>query len=94
VILSGRRDFARRAVRQPRVRPVVVAVDVGPDLFAGLVEGLELFARLLALRHGARRRYRNGAAGDAEEDRAAVRALVERATGDFRAHGAAWSCRA
>jgi hypothetical protein len=29
-----------------------------------------------------------------EEDRAAVRALVERATGDFRAHGAAWSCRA
>jgi hypothetical protein len=43
VILAGARDLARRAVGQPRVRPVVVAVDVGPDRGVRLVEGFELF---------------------------------------------------
>jgi hypothetical protein len=43
-ILPGCRDFERRAVVQPRVRPVVVVVDVACDLCSGLVEGLELVA--------------------------------------------------
>jgi hypothetical protein len=44
VIFPGGRDFARRLVVRVAVGPVVVAGDVGPDLRAGLVEGLELFA--------------------------------------------------
>jgi len=42
VIFPGGRDFARCAVGQPLVGSVVVAVAVGTDLVAGLVEGLEL----------------------------------------------------
>ena len=49
VILLGCRDLARRAVGQPRVQPVVVAVDVGADLPARLVEGLELLTPYAAL---------------------------------------------
>src|SRR3954464_10854487 len=48
-LLSRGCDFAWRAVGQAAVGPVVVAVDVGADHGAGLVEGLELFAPHAAL---------------------------------------------
>jgi hypothetical protein len=44
MILPGRGDLARGSVGQALVGPVVVAVDVAPDLVAGLVEGLELLS--------------------------------------------------
>ena len=44
VSFSGGRDFVRRLVAEAAVGPVVVAVDVGGHLLAGLVEGLELLA--------------------------------------------------
>src|SRR3954449_5059555 len=43
-IVPGRRDFERRAVVQPRVRPVVVVDLLGADHLPGLLEGLELVA--------------------------------------------------
>src|SRR3954468_21822296 len=43
-MLPGGRDLARRAVGQAGVGPVVVAVDVGRDGGAGLIEGFELLA--------------------------------------------------
>jgi hypothetical protein len=43
-MLPGGRDLARRAVGEPGVGSVVVAVDVAGDRRARLVEGLELFA--------------------------------------------------
>jgi hypothetical protein len=49
VILPGGGDLARGAVGQPAVGSVVVAVDVGADRGAGLVEGLELLAPDAAL---------------------------------------------
>ncbi|MEJ7604417.1 MAG: hypothetical protein WKG01_41555 [Kofleriaceae bacterium] len=49
MIFPGGRDFSRRAVGQPGVGPVVVVVDVGADLLAGLVERLELVAPDAAL---------------------------------------------
>jgi hypothetical protein len=49
VIFPGGRDFARCAVCQPLVGPVVVAVDVGADDGAGFVEGLELLVPDAAL---------------------------------------------
>jgi hypothetical protein len=49
VILPGGGDLARRAVSQPRLRAVVIAVDVGADLLAGLVERFELLAPDAAL---------------------------------------------
>src|SRR5829696_9417290 len=48
-IVPGRRDLSRRAVVQPRVRPVVVVLDVAADHLPSLVEGLELFAPDAAL---------------------------------------------
>jgi hypothetical protein len=49
VILSGSRDLARGSIGQALVGSVVVAVDVGADLVAGLVEGLELLSPDAAL---------------------------------------------
>jgi hypothetical protein len=49
VIFPGGRDLARGSVGQALVGVVVVAVDVAPDLFAGLVEGLELLSLDAAL---------------------------------------------
>jgi hypothetical protein len=49
VIFPGGGDLARGAVGQPAVGSVVVAVDVGADLLARLVESLELFAPDAAL---------------------------------------------
>src|SRR3954449_5113552 len=43
-IVPGRRDFERRAVVQPRVRPVVVVDLLGADHLPGLVERLEFVA--------------------------------------------------
>jgi hypothetical protein len=43
-IVPGCRDFERRAVVQPAVRPVVVVGDVVADRLACLVERLELVA--------------------------------------------------
>jgi hypothetical protein len=44
VIFPGLGDLARRAVGEAAVGSLVVAVDVGANRGAGLVEGLELFA--------------------------------------------------
>ena len=49
MIFPGRGDLARGAVGEAAVGSVVVAVDVGADRGAGLLERLELFAPDAAL---------------------------------------------